>query len=85
MLRANISISPACKAVKRWGELNGTNFTLLASPKVAAATARQTSTSRPVQFPLLSTEAKPGAAVLTPQINCPLALTVSRVLEAAID
>ena len=82
VLRANISISPACKAEKRCGELKGTNFTFFASPNVAAATARQTSTSKPVQFPLLSTEEKPGAAVLTPQINCPRALTVSSVEDA---
>ena len=54
--------------------------TLLASPKVAAATALQKSTSKPFQLPLSSGAAKPGKPVLIIQFNLPLALTSSNVL-----
>ena len=48
---ANTSISPEVSAVNLSFALSGVNLTLLASPSTAAATALQTSTSIPVQFP----------------------------------
>ena len=45
------SISPDVSAVNLSLALNGVNLTLFASPSTAAATALQTSTSTPVQFP----------------------------------
>ena len=53
--------------------------TLFASPKTAAATALQKSTSNPCQFPLSSGAAKPAKPVLIIQFNLPLALTSSSV------
>ena len=51
VLRASTSTSPDCSAVKRSLAVSATNFTLVGSLKIAAATARQRSTSRPVQLP----------------------------------
>src|ERR1700691_1172335 len=48
-----------------------------------AATARQTSTSRPVQLPLSSGAEKPGRPWLTPQDTMPLSLTVLSVCAVA--
>src|SRR4051794_5998755 len=50
---------------------------------MAAATARQTSTSRPVQLPLSSGDEKPGRPWLTPQDSMPRSLTVLRVCAEA--
>ena len=55
-----MSISPDVKAVNLSLALSGVNFTLLASPSTAAATALQTSTSTPDQFPAASALEKPG-------------------------
>jgi len=55
-----MSISPDVKAVNLSLALSGVNFTLPASPNTAAATALQTSTSTPVQFPDASALEKPG-------------------------
>jgi hypothetical protein len=52
---------------------------LLESPKIAAATARHTSTSKPAQFPASSGAAKPIRPVVTPHFRNPLFLTSSRV------
>ena len=41
VLRDSTSISPDCSAVKRSLAVSGVNLTLVASPKTAAATARQ--------------------------------------------
>jgi hypothetical protein len=82
LLRDRTSISPACSDEKRCCEFSGTNFTLLASLSTAAATARQKSTSRPVQRPWLSALEKPGPEVLTPHTSWPRALTASSVLPA---
>ena len=46
--------------------VSGLNLTLVASPNTAAATARQVSTSMPVQLPLSSGLEKPGSPVVTP-------------------
>ena len=53
--------------------VSGTNLTLVASPSVAAATARQTSTSTPVQVPEESAEENPARPLDTPQETWPLA------------
>ena len=68
MLRASTSTSPDCSAVKRSFAVSATNFTLVGSLKIAAASARQKSTSRPVQLPCASGRPKPreravGAAI----------------------
>src|SRR6476659_1743636 len=83
VLRDSTSISPDCSAVKRSLADNGTNLTLVASLKIAAATARQMSTSSPVQLPLSSGVEKPGKPWLTPHDNMPRSLTVLSVCAVA--
>ena len=83
VLRDSTSISPDCSAVKRSLADSGTNFTLAASLKIAAAIARQISTSRPAQLPLSSGAEKPGKPWLTPQDSMPRSLTVLRVCAVA--
>src|SRR4051795_5161817 len=83
VLRDSTSISPDCSAVKRSLADSGTNFTLAASLKIAAAIARQISTSRPAQLPLSSGAEKPGKPWLTPQDSWPRSLTVFRVCAVA--
>src|SRR3954470_13759209 len=85
VLRDSTSISPDCSAVKRSLADSGTYFTLPGSPKIAAAIARQTSTSRPAQLPLSSGAEKPGKPWLTPQDNCPRSFTVLSVCAAACE
>src|SRR5579883_52633 len=70
-LRDSKSIFLAFKASKRSSALSGTKRTFAASPRVAAATARQKSTSKPDQAPLASAIEKPGTPWLTPQIRAP--------------
>ena len=53
-LPTSMSTSPDWIAVKRCCEVSGWYFTLSASPKIAAATARQISTDRPRHLPWLS-------------------------------
>src|ERR1700743_2586035 len=77
-----MSTSPDCSAVKRCCDVVGTYLTFSESPKIAAAVARQTSTSRPLHLPLSSCWAKPATPVLMPQIRLPRALTASRSLPA---
>src|SRR6202041_2633820 len=72
-----------CSAVKRSLADSGTNLTLAESLKMAAAIARQISTSSPVQFPLSSGSEKPGKPWLTPQDNMPRSVTVLSVCAAA--
>ncbi len=62
---------------------SGTNLILVGSLKMAAATARQISTSRPVQLPLSSGGEKPGKPWLTPQDNMPRSLTDFSVCAVA--
>ena len=62
VLRDSMSTSPDCSAVKRCWAVSGTYLTFSESPKRAAATARQTSTSRPTHLPWLSASAKPADA-----------------------
>src|SRR3954465_10495222 len=85
VLRDSTSILPDCSAVKRSFADSGTNFTLLASLKIAAATARQMSTSSPAQLPLSSGAEKPGSPWLTPQESWPRSLTVFRVCAVACE
>src|SRR5476651_2846998 len=78
-----MSTSPDCSAVKRCWPLTGTYFTFSESPKMAAETARQTSTSMPVHLPWLSTTMKPASPLAAmPQISDPRALMASRSLPA---
>ena len=60
MFLDKISISPEVRAVNLSLALIGVNLTLLASPRTAAATALQTATSTPVQFPDASALENPG-------------------------
>src|SRR6185312_2892479 len=83
VLRDSTSISPDCNAVKRSLADSGTNLTLVGSLKIAAATARQISTSIPVQLPLSSGDEKPGNPWLTPQVSIPRSLTVLSVCAVA--
>ena len=69
MFLDNISISPDCSAVNLSLAVNGTNLTFVASPSVAAATARQTSTSTPVQVPAESAAENPARPLETPQVT----------------
>src|SRR5436853_4800085 len=71
VLRTSTSASPDCTEVKRCCAVSATNFTLLASLKIAAASARQKSTSRPVQLPCASGSPKPPSVPLAPQLSIP--------------
>src|SRR3990167_1440347 len=82
-LDASTSTSPLCRAGKRLAASSGTNSTFWASPKIAAAPARQRSTPSPLYFPLSSTLEKPWAVAATPQTSCPRALTASSVGPAS--
>ena len=82
-LRARTSISLDCSAVKRSFAESGENLTLVGSLKIAAAIARQTSTSRPAQLPLSSGAENPGKPWLTPHDSMPRSLTVLRVCAVA--
>src|SRR5579871_1103176 len=75
-LRASTSMSPDLSGSNRSLALSGTYRTLLASLKIAAAIARQISTSKPVQVPLSSGAEKPGRPWLTPQTSMPRSFTV---------
>ena len=79
VLRMSTSTSPEARIVGRSLALIGRNLTLLGSSKIAAAIARQSSTSRPLQDPLSSGRPKPARPGLTPQINWPRAFTWSSV------
>ncbi len=78
-----MSTSPDCKAVKRSLADSGVYLTLSALPKIAAATARHTSTSIPVQLPFSSGLEKPGSPWLTPHWTKPLRFTSSSVAACA--
>src|SRR6185312_14772855 len=79
------STSPDCSAVKRSLADNGTNLTLLASFKTAAAIARHMSTSRPVHLPCASGRPKPASVPLAPQLSVPRFLTAASVWADAAD
>ncbi len=82
VVRERMSTSPDCSAVKRSLAVSGLKDTFEASPNTAAATARQKSTSRPVQLPLSSGVEKPGVPVPTPQLIVPRLLMVVSVAWA---
>ncbi len=84
VLRDSTSISPDCRAVKRFAAVSGTNLTLVGSLKIAAAMARQKSTSNPTQLPCESGMPKPARVPLAPQISSPRSLTVLRVCDHAV-
>ena len=84
VLRTSTSTSPDCSAVKRSLAESGTNLTLLASLKIAAATARQMSTSRPVHLPCASGKPKPASVPLAPQLRVPRSFTAFRVWADAL-
>src|SRR3954471_14130593 len=83
VLRDSTSTSPDCSAVKRSLADSGTNLILVASLKMAAAIARQISTSSPVQLPLSSGVEKPGRPWVTPQDSWARSLTGLRVCAEA--
>ena len=66
-LRASTSTLRLASSAKRSLASSGTNFTLFGSSKIAAAIARQKSTSKPDHLPFSSCAEKPGSPVLTPQ------------------
>src|SRR5215472_14235496 len=77
------STSPLCSAVSRCCAVSETNFTLFASPKIAAAIARHESASMPRITPWLSGSEKPADEPITPQMRLPRALTAASVGDAA--
>src|SRR5262245_17038199 len=83
VLRDSTSISPDFSGSKRSLDESGVNLTLLGSLKIAAAIARQKSTSRPVQTPLSSGLEKPGNPWLTPQMSEPRSFTVFSIWALA--
>src|SRR3954452_4812962 len=85
VLRASTSTSPDCSAVKRSFAVSATNLILLASLKIAAASARQKSTSRPVQLPCASGRPKPPSVPLAPQLSMPRDWTVLSVCAEAAE
>src|SRR6202049_2679680 len=82
-LRESTSMSPDLSAANPVAASSGTNFTLPASSKMAAASARHRSTSKPLQLPLSSTLQKPSSPWLTPQASAPLSRTAWSVCAAA--
>src|SRR5689334_19756837 len=84
VLRERTSISPDFRGSKRSLAERGVNFTLVGSLKIAAASARQKSTSRPAQLPLSSGVENPGSPWLTPQIREPLSFTALSVCADAV-
>src|SRR3984957_8474918 len=82
-LRDNTSICLFFKASKRSEADSGTYCTFDGSSKIAAATARQKSTSNPTHWPLASLLAKPSRPGFTPQISEPRSWTVLRVWDWA--
>ncbi len=78
-LRERISTLRFCNSLKRSLASSGMNFAFFGSSKIAAATARQKSTSKPVQLPLSSGIEKPGRPVLTPHSTSPRRIVRFRV------
>src|SRR5262252_2842727 len=76
-------MSPVLSGSKRSLAESGVNFTLAESFKIAAASARQKSTSKPVQLPLSSGLENPGSPWLTPQSSEPRSFTALSVCADA--
>ncbi len=70
-LRERMSTFRLCNSLKRSLASSGMNFALPGSLKIAAATARQKSTSKPLQFLLSSEYEKPGRPLLMPHSTSP--------------
>src|SRR5437660_4631726 len=85
VLRASTSASPDWSEVKRCCAVRATNLTLVGSLKIAAASARQKSTSSPVQLPCASGRPKPPSVPLAPQLSIPRDLTALSVWADAAD
>ncbi|KAG1600304.1 hypothetical protein G6F46_014029 [Rhizopus delemar] len=83
VLRVSTSTSPDCSAVKRCCEFSGTTLILSASPKTAAAMARQRSTSSPCHLPCASGAEKPAKPVVVPHATAPRWRTTSSVAACA--
>src|ERR1700722_15570636 len=83
-LRDSTSICLFFKASKRSEADSGTYCTFDGSSKIAAATARQKSTSKPDHFPSASLLAKPSKPGLTPQMSEPRSWTVLSVCPSAL-
>src|SRR3984893_16422754 len=83
--RARRSIVRDCSAGNLAEARSGTNVTFSASPSVAAATARQKSTSSPDQRPDASLSEKTAMPSLTPQRSVPRDLICASVSPAAAD
>src|SRR6478752_10153021 len=79
VLRDSTSILFDWSALNRAGASSGTKATFEGSSKMAAATARQKSTSKPDQLFLSSALEKPSKPWLTPQFSTPRSLTAFRV------
>src|SRR5262245_51581638 len=84
VLRDRRSTSPDCSAVKRSLAESGVNLTLVGSLKIPAATARQKSTSMPVQLLAESGLENPIRPWLTPHWTKPLVFTSSSVPADAL-
>src|SRR3546814_12379922 len=78
-----MSDSPFAIAVKRTAEVTDWYSILSGSPKTAAETARQFSTSKPDHLPLSDSTYQPGAGVPSWQRSWPRFLTISSVLCCA--
>ena len=81
-LRDSTSTSPDWSAVKRSLAASGMKRTLVGSLKMAAAMARQKSTSRPVQLPCVSGKPKPARPLFEPQVRKPFCFTLLSVAWA---
>src|SRR3989440_2170040 len=78
-------MSPVLSGSKRSFAESGVNFTLPASLNMAAAMARQKSTSKPVQLPLSSGLENPNRPWLTPHTSEPRSFTFLSVwADAAV-
>src|SRR6267154_4767661 len=83
-LRERMSTLRFCSSLKRSLASSGMNFARFGSSKIAAATARQKSTSKPLQLPLSSGIEKPGRPALTPQNTSPRRIVRFRVLVVSL-
>src|SRR5271165_6547175 len=82
-LRDRTSIFLSLSASNRSEAVSGTYSTFVGSLKIAAASARQKSTSKPDQSPLSSLIEKPASPWLTPQMSLPRSCTVFSVWASA--
>src|SRR5215469_3809251 len=80
--RERTSILPSRSASNRVSADSGTSWTLAGSANIAAARARQKSTSNPDHAPRSSTNENPGSPSLTPQMSEPRALISPSVDDA---